>query len=170
MCEQLLEVSSLLPLCGPQGLNSGCQGKCRHFYLVSLSPTQLFYPSKNMQYWSYLDPEIHYFLLKMLRSQSVILSIWKSNSYGIHVRSAIANVWMGLWGETVKGLARDALELLSEPAQGKGSAQSRQTVNSPSSLWEWGSCSLYPNPTHSRGSRLLTASTKSLGSFFKNPN
>lgn len=97
VCEQLLEVSSLLPLCGPQGLNSGCQGKCRHFYLVSLSPTQLLYPSKNMQYWSYLDPEIHYFLLKMLRSQSVTLSIWKSNSYGIHIRSARRQGWKGWW-------------------------------------------------------------------------
>lgn len=72
----------------------------------------------------------------------------------------------------MKGLARDSLEFLSEPDQGKCSVQSRQTVNSPSSLWMWelsgsGAAVLFiltMHPTHSQDSQLLTASTKSLGS------
>lgn len=77
----------------------------------------------------------------------------------------------------MKGLARESLEFLSEPAQGEYSVQSRQTVNSPSSLRMWGLSgsgaavlfTLTMHPTHSRGPQLLTASTKSLGSSFKKP-
>lgn len=161
--------------CGPQGFNSGCQGKCRHFHLVSLSPTQMLYPSENIQYWSYLDPEIHYFLLKILRSQSVFSSIWKSNT----VRVLTQGLRLPTFGQdcevtATKGLAR-VPGVLSEPAQGEYSVQSRQTVNSPSSLRMWGLSGggaavlfiLTMHPTHSRGPQLLTASTKSLGSFFK---
>lgn len=67
----------------------------------------------------------------------------------------------------MKGLARDALELLSEPAQGQRLSPKQADCPQPQQSQGVGQLffTLTMNLTpHSRGSQLLTASTKSLGS------